>query len=86
MFQLGGIRIMKDVDVKRFWSKVNIKTKEEFFERLGWAKQRIENLQNIELKNGLTKELEKLVTEFESRKIDNEEVFLREHFLFQAER
>ena len=62
------------------------KFKEEFFERMEWIKQRIGNLENIDLKKGLSKELEKLVDEFENRKIGDDSIFLRKHFFFQAEK
>ena len=62
------------------------KIKEEFLEWLEWAKQRIEKLENSELQNGLLKELEKLVKEFEGRDINDTDMFLREHFFFQAEK
>ena len=60
--------------------------KEEFFSRSEFVKQRIENLPNPELKSGLFKELEKLTTEFKSRGIGDNEIFLRKHFLITAEK
>lgn len=59
------------------------KIKESFFARLEWAKERIERMQNEDIKRGLTKELDKLVSEFKSR---DKEVFLRTHFLITAQK
>lgn len=62
------------------------KVREEFYERLVWVKERIERMGNEELKKGLSKELEKLTKEFESRNVSGDEVFLRTHFYISAEK
>jgi len=62
------------------------KLRKKFFEQLEWVKERIEKLENIDLKNGLLKELEKVIKEFEKREIKDDVLFLREHFFFQAEK
>lgn len=49
-------------------------------------KQRIGNLQNPKLKEGLSEDLSKLVSEFESRNINEEDTFLRKNFLITTEK
>jgi hypothetical protein len=72
--------------IKCLHFKSKEKLKEGFLERIDWIKQRIENLENINLKKGLLNELEKIIIEFENRKIDDDSIFLRENFFFQAEK
>lgn len=54
--------------------------KEEFEQRIGWAKWRILNLENKELGYGLLEELKKVQNEFEKRNISKQEYYLRKHY------
>lgn len=74
----------KEIECNYFESEEKIR--EEFEGRLEFVNQRIENLSNPELKNGLLKELHKLIDEFEKRNISEEEVFFRKHYLITAEK
>jgi SAM-dependent methyltransferase len=72
------------LEVSYFDSKVN--TESEFRSRVEWAKQRIKNIKNSKLRKGLIEELEKVVIEYDVRKIAKSDFFLRKQFLIRAAR
>ncbi len=72
------------IKITLFESEVNIK--KEFSQRMEWAKQRIEKLENVEMKSGLLKEMEKLISELESRNISDDKTFLRKQYFIEAEK
>jgi SAM-dependent methyltransferase len=70
----------KTSDLDKFTSPE--KTKTEFEEGLAWSKERIDGLDDDNLKRGLLASLEQISEEYNKRGVMADDVFWREHFIF----